>query len=110
VSGGQSSNGYGDAARWIARLLASCPECGAAHGENHWPGCASSPEQFSLVEALAVCRQRGWAVAHVAGEGLRPCSPDEPGAYVDLDRYYYWLRFGDADVHGRSNGTATTDL
>jgi hypothetical protein len=56
--------------------------------------------RFSLAEAVEVCHQRGWAVAYVAGEGFRPCKSDEPGAYVDLDRYYYWLRFGEDDARG----------
>ncbi len=42
-------------------------------------------------DAVSVCREKGWAVIHVAGEGWRPCDPREPGAYIDFDRYAYWL-------------------
>jgi hypothetical protein len=94
----------------------SCPECGAGYGDTHWPGCAYAPRRRSprdpdigRREAIAVneCRRRGWAVVHVPGEGLRPCRPDEPGAYTDLNRYAYWLANGDADIDGNEPGTST---
>jgi hypothetical protein len=44
-----------------------------------------------LEEAVRICRARGWAVAYVDGEGFRPCAPDEPGAYVDLDLCFHRL-------------------
>jgi hypothetical protein len=47
-----------------------------------------------------VCRARGWAVAYVPGEGFRPCDPDEPGSYLDLDRYAYWIEHGDEALQG----------
>jgi len=43
-------------------------------------------------DAVRVCRERGWAVAYVEEEGFRPCLPEDPGAYVDLDRYVLWQR------------------
>lgn len=46
------------------------------------------------------CRTRGWTVVHVPGEGFRPCHPDEPGSYLDLDRYAYWLEHGDEVLQG----------
>jgi hypothetical protein len=46
------------------------------------------------------CRRRGWAVAYVPGEGFRPCHPDEPWSYLDLDRYAFWLEHGDAVLLG----------
>jgi hypothetical protein len=63
----------------------ACPNCGADAGGPHAQGCAGEPIDFD--EAIRECRRRGWAVTDVPGEGLRPCRPDEPGAYVDLDRY-----------------------
>ena len=74
--------------------LVGCPECGAAQGDPHWPGCRADrtvAESFELETALLECRRRGWSVAYVAGEGFRPCRPDEEGAYADLDRYVYWV-------------------
>jgi hypothetical protein len=29
------------------------------------------------------------------GEGFRPCGPEEPGAYADVDRWLYWREHGD---------------
>lgn len=92
-------------------LFACCPECGAVVGEPHWPGCGVRAEGPPAVQAdgelvlgrdqaLAECRRRGWAVAYVPGEGFRPCRPEEPGAYADLDRYAFWRSHGDAEVVG----------
>ena len=53
--------------------------------------------------AVGECRRRGWAVSHVPGEGFRPCRADEPGAYADLDRYAFWIRSGEAALHGRAH-------
>jgi acyl-CoA reductase-like NAD-dependent aldehyde dehydrogenase len=47
----------------------------------------------------------GWA----PGEGLRPCRPDDPGAYIDLDRYAYWLAYGDPDIDGNDPGGVEAD-
>jgi hypothetical protein len=52
-------------------------------------------------DAAAVCRRRGWAVAFVEGQGWRPCGPDEPGAYVDLDRYVFSLEHQSEVLDGR---------
>jgi hypothetical protein len=32
--------------------------------------------------------------------GFRPCTSDEEGAYVDLDRYAYRLENGEASIGG----------
>jgi hypothetical protein len=71
----------------LLALTASCRGCGAMSGDPHWPDCPL--EAFDLDQAIRTCRERGWSVAYVPGEGLRPCHPDEPGAYVDLDRYVF---------------------
>jgi hypothetical protein len=57
-------------------------------GDPHWPGCPI--DIFDLGDAMRTCRERGWAVAYVDEQGFRPCHPDEPGAYADLDRYVIW--------------------
>jgi hypothetical protein len=88
----------------------SCLECGSNVGDPHWPGCGQATRRATRApapgyepgqaEAIRECRCRGWAVAHVDGEGFRPCEPGEPGSYVDLDRFAYWLEHGDAVLHG----------
>ena len=82
-------------------IFCSCPECGAGCGDPHWPGCGHS--SAGLADAVGECRRRGWAVVHVPGDGFRPCRPDEPGAYVDLDRYAHWLANGDASLEGNES-------
>src|SRR5262249_13562950 len=91
-------------------LTSSCPECGASHGEPHWPACgrwrmareraAAAPPGVARTAALMECRRRGWAVIDVPGEGLRPCAPAEPGAAVDLDRAAYLLVYGEDALYG----------
>ena len=83
-------------------ILSSCPECGAAYGEGHWPGCGRT----TALEELLECRLRGWTAVHVPGEGFRPCRPDEPGAAADLDRYAFWLANGEAALDGREHPLA----
>ena len=86
----------------------SCPECGAVAGETHWPDCSHAahlhPSQTlregDCMAAVSECRHRGWAAAYVDGEGFRPCSPDEPGAYADIDRWLYWREHGDDVLAG----------
>jgi hypothetical protein len=91
--------------------LSNCPECGASFGDPHWPRCGqiavdeteAPPRDHLLVQsadAIREGRRRGWAVAHVPGEGFRPCRPGEPGSSVDLDRAAYWLTHGDAVLYG----------
>jgi hypothetical protein len=84
--------------------FSGCIECGAGFGDAHWPGCSalrpSSVHEPGLGHALLTCRERGWAVVHVPGEGWRPCRPDEPGAYVDLGRYAYWIENGESGLEG----------
>ena len=91
---------------WRA-LTSGCVECGAPVGEQHWPGCGAGADRLGglrrIAAAAAECRRRGWAVAEVPGEGLRPCDPSEPGSYVDLDRYAYWLEHGDEVIEGNES-------
>jgi hypothetical protein len=88
--------------------FSGCVECGAGFGDPHWPGCGAlrnrSGFEPSVGDAIRMCRERGWAVVHVPGEGWRPCSPDEPGSYVDLSRYAYWLENGEAGLDGSAGG------
>jgi hypothetical protein len=58
---------------------------------NAWNEPVQVASGWDLDEAIRVCRERGWSVIYVPGEGFRPCPHDEPGAYVDLDRYHHWL-------------------
>ena len=100
-------------------VFASCPECGAGYGETHWPKCAvresrgtpTLTQGFAKGQAHAIreCRRRGWAVIDVPGQSLRPCRPDEPGSYVDLDRYAYWLEHGDRALNGNEPVDAPQD-
>lgn len=87
-------------------LFETCTECGRSLGDPHWPGCSSAEleRDGGLEAALGECRLRGWAVAH-DGNAFRPCHPDELGAYADLDRYTFWLRHGDAALHGEDAST-----
>ena len=94
----------------------ACPECGVEGGQPHGSGCAYQPPRRSAAEdnatgrrgaiPFAECRRRGWSVVHVPGEGLRPCRADEPGAYLDLDRYAFWLDHGDVALHGNEDARA----
>jgi hypothetical protein len=85
-------------------LFRACAECGAGFGEPHWPSCRAGRDtdepDRSIARAVRICRDRGWAVAEVPGEGMRPCAPSDPGSYVDLDRYYYWLENGPGVLDG----------
>lgn len=89
-------------------MTRSCPECGVAGGEAHWPECSYSgglhPSQTvaegDCSAAVAECRRRGWAVAYVQGEGFRPCDPEDAGAYADIDRWLYWRTNGDRALVG----------
>jgi hypothetical protein len=82
--------------------FSGCIECGAGFGDAHWPGCsalrAGPGHGRDLAHVIRTCRERGWAVVHVPGEGWRPCRLDEPGSYVDLGRYAYWLENGEGGL------------
>jgi hypothetical protein len=65
----------------------------------------SNKPELSLGEAISACRLNEWSVVHVPGEGVRPCRADDPGAYVDLDRYAFSQRVTGTDLHGH-DGTA----
>jgi hypothetical protein len=54
-------------------------------------------------DAVTVCRQMGWAVMEVPGEGWRPCDPSEPGAYIDFDRYAFWLEHEAGELEGNDS-------
>jgi hypothetical protein len=41
--------------------------------------------------------------------GFRPCRPDEPGSYIDLDRYVYWLANGEASLVGNERIGETSE-
>ena len=91
----------------LSTFFSSCPECGAGYGDPHWAGCGHAPA--GPADAIGECRRRGWAVIHVPGEGFRPCRPDEPGSYVDLDRHVHWLTNGEASLDGNESVGETGD-
>jgi hypothetical protein len=66
----------------------------SVYDRSWWASVA--PVAPGLAAALRECRRRGWAVSWVPGEGFRPCRPDEPGAYADLQRYAHWRAHGGA--------------
>jgi hypothetical protein len=88
--------------------VSGCVECGAGFGDAHWPGCsalhATPGLEPGLGHAIRTCRDQGWAVAHVPGEGWRPCRPDEPDSYVDLSRYAFWLENGEGGLGASAGG------
>ena len=96
----------------LADVFVVCPECGAGAGESHWPGCSlgavceTHPKPAALYAIIHECRARGWAAVDVPGEGVRPCRPDEPGAFVDLARANFWVQHGEDELHGRDGRSA----
>lgn len=88
--------------------FSGCIKRGAGFGETHWPGCgalrADAVHRPGLEHAIRTCRERGWAVVHVPGEGWRPCRPDEPDSYVDLGRFAYWPENGEGGLETSAGG------
>jgi hypothetical protein len=72
---------------------------------SHEPG-VGAVHAHRIERLIAVCRRRGWAAAQVPGEGPRPCRPDDPGAFVHLERAVFWLEQGERGVHGAEGGSA----
>jgi hypothetical protein len=97
------------------RLLASCPDCGAAVSEPHERGCdvercsaceeqwllCQCPDHEPLLEVwtgqwpgAAVCRALGWYALWHDRSGWLPCRPRAPGAIEDLNRLAVYRQFG----------------
>jgi hypothetical protein len=97
------------------RLLAACPDCGAAISEAHERRCdiercshcgeqwllCQCPEHNPLLEIWTgqwpgadTCRALGWYAVWRGRSGWRPCSPMTAGAIEDVNRLAVYLESG----------------
>lgn len=104
-----------------------CPDCGVQPGQEHSDGCdvemcsdcGSQMLSHSLDESCkhdpskskwtgewpgeAECRERGWYCQdkHGSSPKFSPCSPDDPNAVPDLNRWAYFRRTGRDGLYNR---------